>query len=77
MSRTKLGLIFISSLAISGAAVTLNASPVEEENTICPCTECLYHSPGFSCSYTEHRMCGLNENGDCWSADCNPNSKCF
>lgn len=82
MSRTKLGLAFLASLAIGGAAASLTATPVyAAAPPPCSCSECDYSQYPWTCRYQPGRSCYLWWNIDigyqCMSSACSPTQSCI
>ncbi len=76
MSRTKIGIAFVASLAIGSAAVALEVSPVHPtDNSICACTACDADDLS-TCHYKAGEVCYVNE-GHCAPGLCNPGQKCL
>jgi hypothetical protein len=78
MSKGKLGVVFLASLAIGSAASTLKASPVDAaELPPCPCVACATGG-GLACVFYPGRQCAIDDQlRFCVDWLCKPNQQCF
>jgi hypothetical protein len=79
MSRTRLGVVFLASVAIGAAAVTMTARPLQAGAfSFCQCVACTSEGGPYECVYSAGNMCYMGNNGDiCATRKCPVGQPCI